>query len=146
MSTKLPGYDKTVVCPYNKCHVILKSRIQTHLVKCEKQHPEIKLETCPFDITHRYRPEDKLVMHSIWSLILYWKLSNVIHCFVLVFICFLLQKLHLEQCTSRDNFDRYVLSVGNNQRDGASQANQSQSKPSTYSKPKIENNDDDWSD
>lgn len=61
MSTKLPGYDKMVVCPYNKSHMILKSRIQTHLVKCEKQHPEIKLETCPFDITHRFRPEEKAV-------------------------------------------------------------------------------------
>lgn len=61
MSTKLPGYDKTVVCPYNKCHIIMKSRIQTHLVKCGKQHPEIKLETCPFDITHRFRPEEKAV-------------------------------------------------------------------------------------
>lgn len=61
MSTKLPGYDKTVVCPYNNCHVILKSRIQTHLVKCEKQHPEIKLAICPFDINHRFRPEEKAV-------------------------------------------------------------------------------------
>lgn len=59
--SKLPGYDETVICPYNKCHVILKSRIQTHLVKCAKQHPEIQLDTCPFDITHKFRSEDKLV-------------------------------------------------------------------------------------
>lgn len=54
-----------LVCPYNPSHVIMKSRIQTHLVKCEKQHPQIKLETCPFDITHRFRKEDKDVSHSI---------------------------------------------------------------------------------
>lgn len=61
MSTKLPGYEKTVICPYNKSHVILQHRIQTHLIKCEKQHPHIKLETCPFDITHRFPVEEKNV-------------------------------------------------------------------------------------
>ncbi|XP_031628560.1 gametocyte-specific factor 1-like [Contarinia nasturtii] len=52
--SKLPGYENTVVCPYNKCHIILKSRIQTHLIKCAKQHPEIVLETCRFDVTHKF--------------------------------------------------------------------------------------------
>lgn len=61
MSTRLPGYEETVICPYNKCHIILKSRIQTHLVKCAKQHPEIKLDTCPFDVTHKFPPEEKNV-------------------------------------------------------------------------------------
>lgn len=60
-STKLPGYDDTVICPYNKCHVILKHRFQTHLVKCERSNSHIKLETCPFDATHRFRAEDKTV-------------------------------------------------------------------------------------
>jgi len=79
MSTKLPGYEDTVICPYNKCHVILRQRIQTHLIKCARSHPDIKLETCPFDVTHRYRKED--------------------------------EKAHLEECSSRENFDRYVYSV-----------------------------------
>lgn len=58
MSTKLPGYENTVVCPYNKSHIILKQRIQTHLIKCAKQHPHIHLETCPFDITHKFPKEE----------------------------------------------------------------------------------------
>lgn len=62
MSTKLPGYDETVTCPYNKCHIILRSRIQTHLIKCARSHPDIKLEVCPFDVTHRFKTEDKKVI------------------------------------------------------------------------------------
>lgn len=65
MSSKLPGYDEQAVCPYNKCHVILKSRLQKHLINCAKQYPEIKLDTCPFDITHKYRPEEKNVKFSM---------------------------------------------------------------------------------
>lgn len=61
MATKLPGYDDTVICPYNKCHVILRHRIQTHLVKCARANPDIKLETCPFDVTHRIRIEEMAV-------------------------------------------------------------------------------------
>lgn len=72
--SKLPGYEETVICPYNKCHVIMKSRIQTHLVKCAKQHPEIVLDTCPFDITHKFRPEEKNVRFS--SKYLYFRNST----------------------------------------------------------------------
>lgn len=58
MSTKLPGYEDTVICPYNKSHIILRERIQFHLVRCRRSHPNIKLETCPFDLVHRMRKED----------------------------------------------------------------------------------------
>lgn len=49
---QLPGYDETVECPYNKSHNILKSRIQTHLVKCRKSYPNAVKETCTFNPTH----------------------------------------------------------------------------------------------
>lgn len=54
----LPGYDKTAICPYDRSHVIMKSRMQAHLIKCSRNHPELKLERCPFDITHHIRRED----------------------------------------------------------------------------------------
>lgn len=47
------------MCPYEKSHIILKSRIQYHLIKCAKNHPHIKLERCPFDVTHHLRPDEK---------------------------------------------------------------------------------------
>lgn len=56
----LPGYEEgTVMCPYEKSHIILKTRIQNHLIKCARNHPEIHLERCPFDVTHHLRPEEK---------------------------------------------------------------------------------------
>lgn len=55
--TSLPGYENSVVCPYNKSHVILSHRIQTHLVKCARSNPGIKLEVCPFNSCHRMRSE-----------------------------------------------------------------------------------------
>lgn len=61
----------------------------------------------------------------------------------------------MEQCESRDNFDRYVLSIdssrGGSSGRGASQTNQSQLKSSPDSKratkfSKREVDEDDWSD
>ncbi|KAK9294021.1 hypothetical protein QLX08_011218 [Tetragonisca angustula] len=43
--------DPIVVCPYNKNHFIARSRIQKHIVKCEKQYPEKLM--CPYNATHR---------------------------------------------------------------------------------------------
>ncbi|KOX79030.1 Gametocyte-specific factor 1 [Melipona quadrifasciata] len=43
--------DTVVVCPYNKNHFISRSRIQKHIVKCEKQYPEKLM--CPYNATHR---------------------------------------------------------------------------------------------
>ncbi|XP_047022497.1 gametocyte-specific factor 1-like [Helicoverpa zea] len=51
-----------VTCPYNKCHRVLKSRIQHHLIKCEKNGP--KLQICPFNATHRY-PDYLIKQHCL---------------------------------------------------------------------------------
>lgn len=48
----VPGYVRTVTCPYNKSHNILSERFQTHLVKCAKNYPNINLLKCPFNTTH----------------------------------------------------------------------------------------------
>lgn len=61
MSNPLAGYEETVICPYDKCHVIMKHRIQTHLIKCARNHAHIKLEVCPFDATHRFQSSEKKV-------------------------------------------------------------------------------------
>lgn len=48
----LPGYGELVECPYNKAHQLLKSRIQTHLIKCRKSYPKVQKVQCPFNVTH----------------------------------------------------------------------------------------------
>ncbi|XP_063709557.1 gametocyte-specific factor 1 homolog [Culicoides brevitarsis] len=52
------GFEDVQTCPYNPCHQILPHRMQTHLVKCAKQHPDIVLVFCPFNRTHRLKQED----------------------------------------------------------------------------------------
>jgi len=37
------NYEELVTCPYNKFHQIKKSRIQYHILKCKKSHPEFEL-------------------------------------------------------------------------------------------------------
>lgn len=59
MASNLLGYEDLVECPYNRAHQILRSRIQTHLVRCRKSHPDIHLEICPFNSTHLMKKEDK---------------------------------------------------------------------------------------
>ncbi|XP_043477490.1 uncharacterized protein LOC122508280 [Leptopilina heterotoma] len=46
--------DDNVTCPYDKSHRLQRSKIQTHLVKCRRNHPCDKSEmlTCPYDATH----------------------------------------------------------------------------------------------
>lgn len=44
--------EPVLVCPYNKAHSIIKSRMQFHLVKCRLQSPNSEKVVCPFDSTH----------------------------------------------------------------------------------------------
>ncbi|XP_017878491.1 gametocyte-specific factor 1-like [Ceratina calcarata] len=44
--------DHVVKCPYDN-HLISRSRIQKHLVKCEKRFPTNYKVMCPYDATHR---------------------------------------------------------------------------------------------
>ncbi|XP_003699311.1 uncharacterized protein LOC100880662 [Megachile rotundata] len=45
--------DPVVICPYNNKHVIVRSRLQNHIVKCEKNYPEHYKIMCPYNATHR---------------------------------------------------------------------------------------------
>nr|CAD7574490.1 unnamed protein product [Timema californicum] len=52
-----------VICPYDKSHTILESRIQMHLIKCARSHPGVMLEVCPHNASHRFRDYDKYEQH-----------------------------------------------------------------------------------
>ncbi|XP_048003490.1 gametocyte-specific factor 1-like [Leguminivora glycinivorella] len=44
--------DPFISCPYEPNHRVPRSRIQGHIVKCQKNYPELAI--CPFNATHRY--------------------------------------------------------------------------------------------
>ncbi|XP_046753160.1 gametocyte-specific factor 1-like [Diprion similis] len=53
MNTASIYSDPVVSCPYDKYHRIALSKIQMHIVKCEKNFPKGYKQTCPYDATHR---------------------------------------------------------------------------------------------
>jgi len=55
-------WEKTVTCPYNPAHQITKERIQFHLVKCRRNHPDADMETCPFNASHHV-PKPEMEYH-----------------------------------------------------------------------------------
>lgn len=59
-----PGYNDMVFCPYDRSHLIRRERLQYHLVTCGHNHPESRLEVCPFDTTHRIRAGEVAVSES----------------------------------------------------------------------------------
>ncbi|CAH0698447.1 unnamed protein product [Spodoptera exigua] len=44
--------ENYATCPYDASHRVARSRLQHHLIKCQKNYPP--LEICPFNATHRY--------------------------------------------------------------------------------------------
>ena len=57
------GYDNIVECPYNRAHQVLASRMQTHLIKCQKNYPNVKKVKCPYNSTHLVNKEDLTVRY-----------------------------------------------------------------------------------
>lgn len=53
MATFRKKDDPLVSCPYNPAHRMLRSRLQMHLTKCVKDHPDADKRTCPFNAKHR---------------------------------------------------------------------------------------------
>ncbi|XP_022819183.1 gametocyte-specific factor 1-like [Spodoptera litura] len=51
-SANMINNENYASCPYNPAHRVARSRLQHHIIKCEKTHPP--LEICPFNATHRY--------------------------------------------------------------------------------------------
>ena len=41
-----------VTCPYNEHHSVRLDRMQYHITKCQKNHPEADFAICPFNATH----------------------------------------------------------------------------------------------
>ncbi|KAM6189157.1 gametocyte-specific factor 1 [Sarcoramphus papa] len=56
--------EALVQCPYDKSHQIRVSRLPYHLVKCQRNNPQVArtLATCPFNARHRV-PQAKLQSH-----------------------------------------------------------------------------------
>ncbi|KAK9506629.1 hypothetical protein O3M35_008525 [Rhynocoris fuscipes] len=55
--------EPVMVCPYNKAHSIIQSRMQFHLAKCRLQHPKSEKVTCPYNSTHVV-PKVELEFHE----------------------------------------------------------------------------------
>ncbi|XP_043464705.1 gametocyte-specific factor 1-like [Leptopilina heterotoma] len=60
-TTYLRG-DTVVQCPYDSNHKVTRSRLQMHLVKCEKNFPEDFRRICPYNATHRL-PKAEMLAH-----------------------------------------------------------------------------------
>uniref|UniRef100_A0A8C2YGZ1 Gametocyte specific factor 1 n=1 Tax=Coturnix japonica TaxID=93934 RepID=A0A8C2YGZ1_COTJA len=56
--------EALVQCPYDKAHQIRVSRLPYHLVKCQRNNPQVArtLEVCPFNARHRL-PRAELQRH-----------------------------------------------------------------------------------
>ena len=54
--------EKMIRCPYDPMHVMREDRLQYHLVKCRKQHPDKKFEICPYNVTHQL-PQEQIENH-----------------------------------------------------------------------------------
>jgi hypothetical protein len=54
----MPTDDPIVQCPYNVSHSVLKSRMQSHLVKCKRNYPLANKAVCPFNAVHHVDKPD----------------------------------------------------------------------------------------
>lgn len=95
--SQLQGYSKTVVCPYNKSHLILMERMQTHLVKCGRNYPDIVLKKCPFNVCH-LMPEADLEVYCVFKRKTQKLNKQYFQCHVLI-------------CEDRMNFDLYKYNI-----------------------------------
>lgn len=97
-----PGYNETVVCPYNKAHVILRSRFLTHLARCARNYPHSELVECPFDFRHRIMPDDL----QVCALKDFCSHDDLLLIFITI-------QAHKIDCPSRASFDHYRNNVQN---------------------------------
>jgi len=53
-------WEKTIACPYEPSHQITVGRIQSHLTKCRRNHPNSNHVICPFNASHHIpQPEER---------------------------------------------------------------------------------------
>lgn len=56
----LMPWEKTIACPYEPSHQITVERIQSHLIKCRRNHPNSNHVICPFNASHHIpQPEER---------------------------------------------------------------------------------------
>ena len=61
----LCSWEKTLTCPYDPSHPITIDRLQLHLVRCRRSHPEADLVVCPYNASHHVpRPEEQFHVTS----------------------------------------------------------------------------------
>jgi len=61
----LCSFEKTITCPYNPAHQITMDRIQFHLVKCRRNHPDTDHVICPYNASHHIpKPEEQYHISS----------------------------------------------------------------------------------
>lgn len=51
-------WEETLTCPYNPSHQLTEKRMQVHLVKCRKNHPNSEVGICAFNATHHIAKTD----------------------------------------------------------------------------------------
>ncbi|BFG03847.1 gametocyte-specific factor 1 homolog [Drosophila madeirensis] len=47
-----------LICPYDKSHTILRSRMTVHMVRCSRNNTNSKKVRCPFNVTHLIDPNE----------------------------------------------------------------------------------------
>ncbi|XP_073830954.1 uncharacterized protein isoform X2 [Musca autumnalis] len=55
--------DDMIECPYNNSHRMLRKRLQSHLLKCRVNYPNVELRKCPFNLSHLI-PEPEFTHHA----------------------------------------------------------------------------------
>ena len=65
--------EDLVVCPYDPAHMIRRTRMAYHLIKCKEQHPGVELAVCPYNATHQFPVEQEKVKIDLpntrWNLL-----------------------------------------------------------------------------
>ncbi|KAF2889696.1 hypothetical protein ILUMI_16477 [Ignelater luminosus] len=70
--------DPLMRCPFNGAHLVTKSRLQHHIIKCSVNYPNHFI--CPFNALHRFLNKEEYTQHLIdcpdAALSLPWKYSQ----------------------------------------------------------------------
>ena len=89
--------EDLVVCPYDPAHMIRRTRMAYHLIKCKEQHPGVDLAVCPYNATHQFPVEqEKARIYCNFAKHLLELVRQLYHMHVIRF-----RQMHLDTCTDR---------------------------------------------
>ncbi|CAH0559035.1 unnamed protein product [Brassicogethes aeneus] len=57
--------EEKKICPYDRSHNILASRMAVHITKCKKNFPNMRVATCDFNVTHKIPIPELQYHHEI---------------------------------------------------------------------------------